>query len=309
MNIPELLSGIALLVLAAVFAVKYFSCKRQLRSFAKTVARSRDNGYRQPVKVESFAPEIVTLANELNLYIDVQRKRSESYMHEKEDLTRIISGISHDFRTPLTAALGYLQLIEKSGELSPKNQEYLAVAYEKNRYLKQLSDDFFALSRLENSQEAPKKERLDFSTLLSEQVLEQYGWISEKKLQTHFQIPEGIVLESDPHLLKRILNNLFSNAEKYAEDFFSVTLEETEDTVILRIGNGCPEGIETEISRIFEPFCRAASENKNGSGLGLYIVKCISEQLGCTVSAEADGTQFTMELLFPRYENQPVFPK
>ena len=56
----------------------------------------------------------------------------------------VISGISHDFRTPLTASLGYLQMIEKTGELSPQNAKYLAVAIQKNQYLKELSDIIIA---------------------------------------------------------------------------------------------------------------------------------------------------------------------
>lgn len=299
MKIPLLILNGCLFVLAAVFALRYFSCKRQLRSFAKTVARSRDDGYRQPVKVDSFDPDIVALANELNAYIDAQRALLENYAREKQELTQIVSGISHDFRTPLTAALGYLQMIEKSGELSAKNQEYLAIAYEKNRYLKQLSDDFFALSKPENSAEAPKKERLDLSLLLSELLLLQYEWISAKGIKTDFRIAEGVFLESDAHLLTRILNNLFSNAEKYAETWLAVTLEQTKRAVLLRMENDCSEEFALDAEHIFEPFCRAPSRSKSGSGLGLYVVKCLVERLGGTVCAEADGRRFVLELRLP----------
>lgn len=299
MKLYEILICAGSLVTAAVFAGKYFTCKRQLRSFTKAAARHKDSGYQQPVKVETFDKDIVALANELNGYIDVQQKRSELYVREKQELSHIISGISHDFRTPLTAALGYMQLMEKSGELSPKNREYLEIAYEKNRYLKQLSDDFFALSKLENSGEAPEKERLDFSKLLSEQLLEQYGWISGKRLKTDFRIAESIFLESDLHLLKRMLDNLFSNAEKYAEGYLSVLLENEGTAVVLRIRNGCSEGVPIEIDRIFEPFYRTPSRSRSGSGLGLYVVKCLSERLGGTVCADFNGTDFSVELRLP----------
>ncbi len=299
MKLYEILICAGSLVTAAVFAGKYFTCKRQLRSFTRAAARHKDSDYQQPVKVETFDRDIVALANELNGYIDAQRNLSELYVREKQELSHIISGISHDFRTPLTAALGYLQLMEKSGELSPKNREYLEIAYEKNRYLKQLSDDFFALSKLENSGEAPEKERLDFSKLLSELLLEQYGWISGKKLKTDFQITENIFLESDLHLLKRMLDNLFSNAEKYAEGYLSVLLENEGTDVVLRIRNGCSKGVPIEIDRIFEPFYRTPSRSQSGSGLGLYVVKCLSERLGGTVCADFNGTDFSVALKLP----------
>ena len=75
-----------------------------------------------------FDKDIVKLAVKVNEHTDIQRKLGNDYEQSKKQLSTVISGISHDFRTPLTASLGYLQMIEKSGALSEKNAEYLAVA-------------------------------------------------------------------------------------------------------------------------------------------------------------------------------------
>lgn len=293
--------GTCLLIAAIVFLLKYHLLKKQLNAFTSEIRLRENDDYNQPLKVESFNKDIVALANALNEHVDLQRSLSENYIAYKKELSDIISGISHDFRTPLTAALGYLQLIEKSGELTEQNREYLDIITEKNKYLKQLSDDFFELTTLKNHMEEPETERIPFSNFLSELLLEQYGWISSKQLKTSFNIEENLLLDSDRHLLERILTNLFSNAEKYAVSFFGVTLEQKNKTLILQVFNDVSDKTEIDTEKVFEPFYRSASRSKSGNGLGLYVVKCLSEQLGYETQAYFNGCFFTIEIKMNRF--------
>ncbi len=119
---------VCLFLLTGYILLKFISLKRQLRSFVKEVRAHSDEEYGALVRVESFDREITELADALDEHIRLRRQLSERNVRERRELSNIISGISHDFRTPLTASLGYLQMIEKSGELSEKNAEYLAIA-------------------------------------------------------------------------------------------------------------------------------------------------------------------------------------
>lgn len=157
--------------------------------------------------------------------IQIFEQLGVEYEERKKQLGTVISGISHDFRTPLTASLGYLQMIGKSGELSDKNAEYLAIAMQKNHYLKELSDEFFELTKIENSNDELQLEKVNLSNILTETVLEQHSWIAARSITTDFEIADGIVLQTDMHCLTRILNNLMSNAQKYTADSFGVTLK------------------------------------------------------------------------------------
>lgn len=279
---------VCLFVLFFVFFLKYIILKRQIKSFGRQVESRKDVEYGSPIKVDNFDRDIVELAVKLNEHTDIQRILDVEYKRSREQLNNVISGISHDFRTPLTAALGYLQMIEKSGELTGKNAEYLEIALQKNAYLKELSDEFFELSKLENSQENVALESINLSNLISDFVMEQYGWMQEREITPDFEISDGIVIESNLNYVMRITENLFSNAQKYTLKNLGVSVSKNESRVILSVFNDTEESMDIDITRVFEPFYKPVSRNKSGSGLGLYVVKCLSDKLGIEAKAEFD---------------------
>lgn len=283
---------VCLFVLFFVFFLKYIILKRQIKSFGRQVESRKDVEYGSPIKVDNFDRDIVDLAVKLNEHTDIQRILDVEYKRSREQLNNVISGISHDFRTPLTAALGYLQMIEKSGELTGKNAEYLEIALQKNAYLKELSDEFFELSKLENGQENVILESINLSNLISDFVMEQYGWMQEREITPDFEISDGIVIESNLNYVMRITENLFSNAQKYTLKNLGVSVSKNESGVVFSVFNDTEESMDIDITRVFEPFYKPVSRNKSGSGLGLYVVKCLSDKLGIEAKAEFDKNGF-----------------
>lgn len=291
---------VCLLLLCAWLIIWRIWFKRQLRRFAAEVKKRENADYEQPVKLDSFDKDIVALAVAINRHVDIQRALAVSYNADKKRLSEIVSGISHDFRTPLTAALGYLQMIEKSGVFadseSSQNAEYLEIAIQKNEYLKLLSDDFFEISKLESGNQPPETESVNISNLLSEIVLQQYGWIEENSITTSFEIGEGIIVESNAHALGRIFDNLFSNAQKYAKTRLAVVLKKDNDSVILTVANDIEDMSELDVERVFQLFYRGCSRSKSGSGLGLYVVKCLCDSLGVTTEASIENGLFCVKI-------------
>ena len=285
---------VCLFVLFFVLLWKYISLKRNIRSFSHELEKLKNTDYRQPVKVTDFDRDIVELAVKVNEHTDIQRRLGAEYEQSRKQLGTVISGISHDFRTPLTASLGYLQMIGKSGELSDKNAEYLDIVVQKNRYLKELSDEFFELTKIENGREEAVCERVNLSNLLTEAVLEQHKWITERGISAELDIADGIIIETDPHFLSRILNNLMSNARKYAFDSFGVTLKQQGGRVLLRVFNTLADSTTLDIGRVFEPFYRMDARTSAGSGLGLYVVSLLCERLNWTAEAELGNGVFSV---------------
>ena len=296
----EILLGttcVCLLVILCVLLWKYISLKKNIRHFSQKLEKLKDSDYRQPVKVTDFDRDLVELAVKVNEHTDIQRQLGVEYEERKKQLGTVISGISHDFRTPLTASLGYLQMIEKSGELSDKNAEYLAIAMQKNRYLKELSDEFFELTKVENGKEELNLEEVNLSNLLTETVLEQHSWIAERNIKTDFDIDDGILIHTDLHCLTRILNNLMSNAQKYTADSFGVKLKQDNNRVVLCVSNTIADSAALHIDKVFEPFYRMDARTAGGSGLGLYVVKLLCDRLGWSVKAELNDNVFTATIL------------
>ena len=296
----EILLGavcVCLLLLSAVLLRKYLSLKRNIRSFSRELEKLKDSEYSQPLKVSDFDKDIVGLAVKVNEHTDIQRKLAMEYEESRRQLSTVISGISHDFRTPLTASLGYLQMIEKSGGLTGKNAEYLSIAMEKNRYLKELSDEFFELTKTESGGEEPDYEEINLSNILTETVLEQHDWISQRNISADIDIADGIIISTDSRSLTRILNNLMSNSEKYTFDRFCVTLCRSDEHIRLRVENTVADSASVDIGRVFEPFYRMASRTSGGSGLGLYVVKLLCGRLGWDVAAEINGDAFAVRII------------
>lgn len=288
---------VCLFAISAVLLLKYMSLKHNIRHFSNELEKLKDSNYRQPVKVTDFDKDLVELAVKVDEHTDIQRQLGVEYEVRKKQLGTVISGISHDFRTPLTASLGYLQMIEKSGELSDINAEYLAIAMQKNQYLKELSDEFFELTKIENGGEELSIEEINLSNLLTETLLEQYSWIAESGISSDFAITDGIMIQADTRCLTRILNNLMSNAQKYTTDSFGVMLKQDGGQVMLRVNNTLADSTSLSIDRVFEPFFRMDARTAGGSGLGLYVVKLLCDRLGWTVGAELNDDVFSLTIL------------
>lgn len=289
---------VGVLAMAVVLLVfRIYQYKRQIRSFARATLRRTSADWNQPVKVDYFDKDIVELAEVLNVYTNIQKELEKQYEKDKRQLKNVIAGISHDFRTPLTAAKGYLQMLEKSGDLAGKEKEYLEIAIERIEYLKRLSDDFFEISSFEAKEEEVELSVLNVGNFLSECILQQYGWIEEQGIRTDFQLPESdVFLETNEHDLGRMMENLFSNVRKYVKSYVGVKVFLEEETLVILVENDL-EGMEApDTERIFEPFYRDSARSNEGSGLGLYVVACLAKRLGIKTEAECAEGVFRIRL-------------
>lgn len=299
MEIALILICVCLLVVLAGAIIKLAHIKSELKRFSEEVRKLKNIDYEQPVKLTCFDKDVVDLAIAINEHVDIQRALAIEYDRANKRLNNVISGISHDFRTPLTASLGYLQMVQKNGEISDKDKEYLDIAIKKNEYLKELSDEFFELTKLENSGEAIETEKLNLSNLLSECILSQYNRLEKRSITPELDISDGVIISSNAHIVSRILENLFSNAQKYASKRIGVTLNNIEGTAILKVFNDIADESDIDIKRVFEPFYRASSRSKEGSGLGLYVVKTLCDKLGYQLSADINEDKtFSIEIKF-----------
>ena len=292
---------IILTVIIIYLAAYILNIKKQIRKFSKEVDKLNSIDYNKTLKVDIFDEDLVTLASTINKSAENQKQIKLKYGEDKKQLKKIIAGISHDFRTPLTSSKGYLQMIEKKNILIGKEAEYLEIAISKTNYLKELSDEFFEVSKLEASDEEIDVEEFNLCNLVTEIILEQYGWIEQQKIEASFNIPdETLMIVSNRHFLMRIFQNIFSNARKYAASKVGLNLEVKDGKVNIKIYNDMINSSQIDVDKVFEPFYRGVSRNKEGSGMGIYIVKCLSDKLGINTNAcfeEIDGEDmFVIEI-------------
>lgn len=298
-----------------ILAVRLHQYKRQIKIFAEKTGARVEFDMNAPVSVDYFSKEITDLANALNAYTDKAKKYNLDLVKEQQKLKNVMAGISHDFRTPLTAARGYLQLLDKKGAIGTDERKYYNIIIEKMDYLAMLSDAFFSVSKIEAGGEDIELHRVNITNLLTETLLGQYPWIEENGIRLTADIPEqDIYVMSNEDCLMRIFNNIFSNARKYAETSLSISLKQADpedknntsdknnkynkNNYILTFENDMELRDEVYSGRVLEAFYRGSSRTSEGSGLGLYIVDQLATRMNHKVEVEINKNIFKIILIF-----------
>lgn len=290
--------SVSLFLALTICIIRLNQFKNQIKKFTKTVNALNNPDYKKPVSVEIFDKDIIALANALNEQVEMRKKLSAQYENNRKQIKHVIAGISHDFRTPLTAINGYMQMIGKSDNLSETDREYLSIAIGKTSYLKSLSDDFFEISALEVNEEEAEKSPVNLNNVLSEIILEQYDWIMAGNLKSEFLLPhEDIIINTNEHYLRRIVNNLFSNTRKYALSYVGVKVLQNKNQIIINVENDMENMDVIDLNKVFEPFYRGNARSNNGSGLGLYVVKCLADKLGFKAETECREGMFSIKII------------
>lgn len=287
-------------VLSAALLISLFRLilvKRGIRSVKKQL-QERADGVERPVDLTLIDRDLTELAAEINISQAAQKEAGLSVIKSEHHLKETIANISHDLRTPLTSMTGYLQLLAKT-ELTGEQREYLEISLQRGKDLQLLIHDFYDISVLESKDSVPLFSRIHLDNLLAEQILSFASQFEEKGIIPQLVCPDmPTCVWADETMLKRIFTNLISNAVRYGRRELHVTilnLDYVEVRVQNIVTNLSDMGNAIDPERIFNRFYMAdSSRSQSGSGLGLYIVRKLTELNGGTVSAELNDTRLTI---------------
>lgn len=298
------------LCLAAMILVSRYFTKRltahimePIDCLSEGALRIRNNDLTLDVEYHGDAEfeDLCHTFNDMRKSLLCEQEKNVKYEKARTDM---IAGISHDLRTPLTAIRGTIKAM-MDGVVSTKEQQdrFLEVAYRRTEDMDALLQQLFYLSKLETGNMPLDLKPLNPADFIEGYVQERAGVFSGENMEITADTKDapGTVL-ADPGQLARIFDNLLENSRKYAKADplkIKIRLEQEADTFrILFSDNG--EGVEEEkLPYVFEEFYRAdpSRNRKEGSGLGLYIVKYLIEKMGGSVSAHnADGFVVCMTL-------------
>ncbi len=205
-----------------------------------------------------------------------------SYLKELDRLkSDFIHTISHDLRSPLTAILGYTELIDRTGPLTPSQQEFLRRLQGSIQHVVTLVNDLLDLGRLDAGFDA-RREVVHIENVLKYSLDIFESQVKKKNIKQFVDIALDLKpLRANPIRIRQMLDNLLGNAIKYTPQGGSVHIAifMQGDQIVIKVhdtGMGIPPD---EQGRVFEKFYRASNASKEveGSGLGLAIVKSIVE--------------------------------
>lgn len=215
----------------------------------------------------------------------------------------LIANVSHDLRTPLTAILGYGELLEKES-LSPEGQQQLARLNQKAGYMKELVESLFELTKVSSGVAEPKMASIDLIRLL-EQTL---GLFDDRLSAANLPVrrhycSDSLLLTTDGARLHQVFANLVGNAAKYALPGTRIHLEvtESEDQCAVRLTNIASYEMDFQPEEILQRFVRGdKARSTQGSGLGLAIAQTYTESLGGHFEIAIDGEQFSATVILPK---------
>lgn len=251
---------------------------------------------------------------------DEMRQRLKANAEEQQETERenkeLISNISHDLKTPITAIKGYVEgIMDGVADTPEKMDRYIKTIYNKANEMDLLINELTLYAKIDTN-----RIPYDFTTI---SAIEYFGDCADdlaielESKGTEFEyrnyIDEDSKIIVDPEQMRRVINNIVSNSVKYMDKpqgHITMNLRDVGDFVQVELGDNARGIAAKDLPYVFDRFYRAdASRNssKGGSGIGLSIVKKIVEEHGGKIwvaSVEGEGT--TMFFVVRKYQEVPV---
>lgn len=253
-------------------------------------------------------PEFRPLCEDFN-QMRMRLKESERIKAQADaDNQELISNISHDLKTPLTAVKGYVEgLLDNIADTPERREKYLTTIYNKTIDMQRLIDELTFYSRVDTNRIPYNFVPLPIADFFRDCADETELDLTSRGMKMEFscEIEDDVKVLADPEQMRRVLNNIIGNSVKYMDKpdgAVGIHLWRDDQKVYAELMDNGPGISEDALPYIFDRFYRAdAARNQNqaGSGIGLSIVQKVVEDHGGAVYASSkpgEGTKITIEL-------------
>ena len=244
--------------------------------------------------------------DEIGELIDAFNAMADSLQKTEQQRREFIANISHELKTPMTTIAGYADGI-LDGVISPEEErQYLSIISAESRRLSRLVRRMLDVSQLQSRDLIKQKVPFDLSESMRRALVSMEKKITSRGLDVEVQIPEDpVIVLGDNDLLTQVVYNLLENAAKFADQGSALFLglDQQGEKAVVTVRNTGETIPAEELPLLFERFHKSdksRSEDKDGVGLGLYIVRTILEQHREKITAAStDGLttfSFTVQL-------------
>lgn len=224
--------------------------------------------------------------------------------------TELITNVSHDLKTPLTAIITYINLLKKEDITEEEKNSYIEVLDQKSMRLKSLIEDLFEVSKANSRNMTLNPVEVDIVSLMKQVRLELDDKFQESGVEFKWNLPEKkLALQLDSEKTYRVFENLLVNILKYAMPGTRayVDMTESDNEVQISMKNISATEISLNGAEISERFVRGdSSRNTEGSGLGLAIAKSFVELQKGKFEVEIEADLFKVLLIWRKTEEQPA---
>ena len=256
---------------------------------------------------------------ELIYDFEVMRKKLKESAEEKiqndKESRELISNISHDLKTPMTAIKGYVEgIMDGIADTPEKMDRYVRTIYNKTMDMDKLINELTLYSKIDANKIPYNFNKINVAEYFDDCVSELKVELESKNIELGYfnYADKAAVIIADPEQLKRVINNIISNSVKYMstdrKGIINIRISDADDFVQFEIEDNGKGIAQKDVQYIFDRFYRTDSSRNSaqgGSGIGLSIVKkIISDHGGQIWATSKEGTGTVMHFVLRKYKNQ-----
>lgn len=285
--------GVCLIVILSLFVLQ----RKELVSVRKQIENIRSSESNRLVHSEVGLVD-KELINDINQILGELRDGEIHFQRRNHEIEQMMTNISHDLRTPLTSALGYIDMVVNSDMSEKEKKETLAIVQKRMVRLKELIDGFFEFSKVISRDELPEMKETNLVSILEEAVSHYYDDFSDRDRKIDFKCEtHKIMINTNNSMMMRVFDNLIGNSLKHGNGDLTIEVNK-QDQISILFWNKLFDA-DLDVSRLFEEFYTTdISRTKGNTGLGLAIVKQFTNLLGGDITAEKDGDILRFNITF-----------
>lgn len=285
--LPALILALAALGSALL---RLWAYRAQLLEMARVLEETPpESNLRLTVRTFGMVPRRLCWA--VNQRLEEGRQLRLETQKREQELKYTMTCISHDIRTPLAGAMGYLQLLEEDPE---RQTEYLDIVRERLEKLEELLEELFLYTRLQGGSLPLKCETTAALPPLWDALAEFYPQLEAAGVEPKLRFDrEDMTVWASPEALGRVYRNLIANALRHGGG--GLTISGQDQTICF--SNELPPGPKPDPERLFDRFYQSSPDRAaGGAGLGLSIVRELMERMGGQASAQIMGNELQISL-------------
>ncbi len=285
------------LIIIFILIIYLFLLKKELKRITFEIKKQKDTDTNQLLHQEMACRELQNLIGEINAILKSVKEEKIKIEKSKNSLNKMMMNVSHDLRTPLTSALGYMDILI-SNNLDMEKEKELKIVKERLKRLEELINSFFDFSKVVSNSANIKLEKVNLVAILEESILRYYEDYEKEKRKIILNSIRKCEMISNKEMLSRIFDNLIGNAYKHSKSDLKVKLKIAEG-IKITFSNEI-ESNELDMNHLFDEFYTLdISRTKGNTGLGLAIAKEFTENLHGKIKATKRKNIITIILTFP----------
>lgn len=269
--------------------------RHSIREVAEELDKKLKTDTNTLISISTSDRAVRLLAAHINEQLRALRKEHLRLQNGDAEMKTAVTNILHDLRTPLTAICGYLDLLEQEPH-SEKSKRYLSVVRERTNSMCALTEEMFQYSVITSTVDELTIQAVCLNDILVQSLAGFYGALNGRGIRPDILMPEQPVNRKlDAAALRRIFDNILSNAVKYSDGDLRVTLS-TKGEITFANQAGNLNSVQAE--RLFDRFYTVETTRRT-SGLGLSIAKLLTERMDGTITASHRNGQLPVTVSFP----------